>query len=150
MRRVDEHTKIPKSTFFYEKTTPSIDATSMCGKLSWPSLSAQGIQGLPAEAALLRECLVGDTWEKADGCWRGSFVKPGMVLYHKASEKRYLLGGLVGAIAHVAFEMSATASKGTDVVLRPQLGVAVGFTFVFVSDWDDYDVEHTRVASPAA
>ena len=55
-----EKLKLGWPQFNYVKQKPSVDAVAITDTVSWPSLSAQASQGLPAEFALLRACKAGD------------------------------------------------------------------------------------------
>eukprot|EP00974_Lingulodinium_polyedra_P055776 5364200-Lingulodinium_polyedra.AAC.1 len=70
----------PNSTWAARGHEPAFPATDIMGKATWPTLSAQTLQGLPAEKALLAQ-----RWEKGDleaasSCWRAAFLETGTVL----------------------------------------------------------------------
>ena len=60
---------------------PTLDASAFTHKATWPTLSAQSLQGLSVEHALLEHCFVQGQFEEASCFWKALSVHIGAVIF---------------------------------------------------------------------
>ena len=148
-RSVEDLPKLTKQVFNLVRQPPSIDTSSLVGKLTWPSLTAQGGQALGVDAALFALCERTDDWAKASGCWKSIFVPAPSVALEKTSGRYFLFCGLVGGMAHVALELERHPGKHGDVLFAVKVGPTCSASFKFVFDWEDYTIVPVNFVCPA-
>ena len=133
-------------------TEPTLDATSITGKATWPTLTAQTAQALSADAALLRFCKENDCWAAADQSWKSSFVAQGSVLCRKGTEDFVLVVGCVGHVAVLVCPLAVetTRTKETVFSLAPFTPKDLDtIQWAVVLEFDDWELVPTKPISPA-
>ena len=69
---------------------------SMCQNATWPTLTAQSSQVVPAESAVLKVVRDNDLWDEASDAWKAAIVQRGAVLQKPDSENYFVaLGDVV-------------------------------------------------------
>ena len=127
-----QNPKIDDSVFDYYNTTPSVDTSAIQETLTWPSFTAQGSQSIPVGQALLADCHKRDDFEAASGRWTAACIPSGTFVEDINAGVVLLLCGVVGCMAHVAWDVEvATKAKG-EVFYRPNTDDSAAWHFEFL------------------
>lgn len=128
---------------------PSINADSLVRPATWPALSAQGVQGLAAERAVLEHCALNASWEQADGCWKCVFAPPGTMLYFPDTEKFVLSLGHVGYTALLLWDLTKVDTAEGEYFYLATETSSTSDDVLPVLSWDAVQAVPSAPLSPA-
>ena len=77
------------------------------------------------------------------------FIPACTVVVAKGSDQHLLCCGLVGGLAHIAWELRRATAPNGETTFAPRTDADASFQYLFLLDWEDYDVVPTEVVSPA-
>ena len=144
-----QNPKLDDSVFDYYNTTPSVDTSAIQETLTWPSFTAQGSQSIPVGQALLADCHKRDDFEAASGCWKADFLPSGTFVENLDTGRVLLLCGVVGCMAHVAWDVEVVTKAKGEVFYRPKTDDSAAWRFEFLYRWESVEVWPTEVICPA-
>ena len=105
--------------------------------------------GLPAEQELPCRLHDNDRYEDAGNTWIAHFVKAGSLLSHPETGHKFLVCGLVGAVAHIGWPVEIVDTPTKRELVFPSQQGGRSFEYVFILGWDDWLVEGIEAISPS-
>ena len=138
---------LPKDLFYSDDVVPSVDAESLVGPKTWPSLKPLHYPILAAHHRLLIHVDQHGLWKDAASCWQSQFLPLGSV-FKRSKDKQWSVSlGCVGFAAVRAWPLDHSTVEGHDVFSLSKSEPS-SLMWEFCLDPTDLAVIDTEVISP--